>query len=291
LVRDRLSHRRVLLILDDAADESHVRSLLPGSGSTAVLVTSQRHLGGLESATHITLAPFGVEESRAFLGSVVGAKRVRNALTAADRIARACGGLPLALRIAGARLASRPHLSVDRFAARLDDLRLLDELIVGDLDMRAAVQRYLTGLPSGERAALLQIGLLPDAPITVERLAALLDVRPDAAEEVLENLVDVHAAVPIEDGTTDELRCTVPNPLRLYARECSLRELPEDVRMASLGRVRDLLVSQNAAPDDESATADPEAEAGDAHWLRCPPHRTVRSTPPSIGGAIGPAWR
>jgi hypothetical protein len=291
LVRDRLSHRRVLLILDDAADESHVRSLLPGSGSTAVLVTSQRRLGGLESATHITLAPFDGEESRAFLGGVVGAKRVRNALAAADRIARACGGLPLALRIAGARLASRPHLSVDRFAARLDDSRLLDELIVGDLDLRAAVQRYVSELPSSERAALLQIGLLPDAPITVDRVAALLDVRPDAAEEVLENLVDVHAAVPIE-GSTDELRCTVPNPLRLYARECALRELPEDVRMASLARVRDRLVSQQAATrDDEPATTEPDGAADEAHWLRCPPHRAVRPTPPSIGGAIGPAWR
>jgi DNA-binding SARP family transcriptional activator len=249
VLRDRLSSRRVLLILDDAADERHVRGLLPGSGPSAVIATSQRRLGGLESANHIVLAPFSNSESRVFLARIVGAKRTGNATNAVDRIVHACGALPLAVRIAGERLASRTHVSLDRFAARLDDQRLLDELSVGDLEMRASVKRYVDELCCSERSAVIRLGLLPDGEISVAQVAALL-----------EDLVDAHAVVPLANSDTGELRCVMPNPLRVYARECAYRDELAEERHAALARLAAITAGTRPSRLEEQTT--------NRHWVR-----------------------
>jgi transcriptional regulator with XRE-family HTH domain len=108
LFRSRLAGRRVLLVADDAASSAQVRPLLPGTGASAVLVTSRRQLAGLPGTTLVMLDPLTQDEAIGLLGQIAGQQRMAAEPQAAGELAQACGLLPLALRIAGARLAARP---------------------------------------------------------------------------------------------------------------------------------------------------------------------------------------
>jgi DNA-binding SARP family transcriptional activator len=140
LYRSMLAGRRVLVLADDAANAGQVRPLLPGSEGTAVLVTSSRRLADLEGARTIEVGPLSQSESVAMLAKVAGSKRLTAEPSSAAAIAKVCDGLPLALRIAGARLAASPALRVSDLAAELRrDLvtgrGILAELAVGDLSV------------------------------------------------------------------------------------------------------------------------------------------------------------
>lgn len=111
LLRSRLAQRRFLIVLDDAADGAQVRPLLPGTGGSAVLVSSRRRMPDLP-AHHFSLGELKQEEARALLGTVAGPDRLVTDAAGADRVLIGCGSLPLAVRIAGSRLASR--MVVDR---------------------------------------------------------------------------------------------------------------------------------------------------------------------------------
>ena len=119
--RNLLADRNVLVVLDDAADESQVSPLLPGAGPAAVLVTSRGRLAGLAGAEHVKLDVFDERTSLELLGRIAGLDRVVAQPGPAAAVAGQCGHLPLALRIAGARLATRPHRSIKQLADRLAD--------------------------------------------------------------------------------------------------------------------------------------------------------------------------
>jgi DNA-binding SARP family transcriptional activator len=121
LLRSRLADLQLLLILDGVADEAQVRPLLPGAGDCSVILTSCRRLGGLDGIRRFQLGTFTEDEALDLLGRLIGPERVAQDRSAAGRIVAACGLLPLAVRIAGARLAGLDHLPLDRFADRLED--------------------------------------------------------------------------------------------------------------------------------------------------------------------------
>jgi DNA-binding SARP family transcriptional activator len=106
LYRSRLADRRVLVVLDNAADEAQVRPLLPGSPSCAVLVTSRGRLAALDGALRFDVDVLGARDTVRLLARIAGQARVAAEPEAADTIGRLCGHLPLAVRVAGARLAS-----------------------------------------------------------------------------------------------------------------------------------------------------------------------------------------
>ncbi|QMU73261.1 AfsR/SARP family transcriptional regulator [Streptacidiphilus sp. P02-A3a] len=210
LLRSRLLGLRLLLVLDGVADEAQVRPLLPGGGGCSVILTSCRHLGGLEAFGHFPIGLFTEAEALRLLRRIVGADRVDRAPSAARRIVRACGLLPLAVRIAGARLAGLGHLPLERFADRLEDEgRLLDELVVGDLSVRDCFDRYLRVLGPAERLALARLATVwgPDQGAT-------------EPEDLLERLVGVHALTvdPAAAPTGGRRQPFVmPSPLRVFA--------------------------------------------------------------------------
>ena len=111
LYRARLADRRVLVVLDDAASEAQVRPLLPGTPGCAVLVTSRARLVGLEGARLLDLEVLHTEQAVELLARILGAGRVAAEPDAAAAIVGYCGQLPLAVRIAGARLAARPQVA------------------------------------------------------------------------------------------------------------------------------------------------------------------------------------
>ncbi|MEU6764028.1 helix-turn-helix domain-containing protein [Streptomyces sp. NPDC046853] len=195
--RTLLTERQVLVVLDNALDAAQVRPLLPAGRGCAVLVTSRSVLAALNGAAHLHLAPLPPPASVQVLGLWAGAGRLSAEHGAAAAIAHHCGHLPLALRIAGARLAARPRWPVGELAGRLaDPARRLAELSFADLDMHAALEaghrELLTRGPTG-RAAALALPLLAAAQgeLTVERAAATTEGAPSVTEAILEHLVDV----------------------------------------------------------------------------------------------------
>ncbi|TDD31942.1 SARP family transcriptional regulator, partial [Nonomuraea terrae] len=161
LYRTMTARRRLLVVLDDAADEAQVRPLLPTGPGSLTLVTSRSPLAGLEAARAYELGVLDEDEALAMLGGVAGHERVRAEPEAALGIVRLCGHLPLALRIAGSRLARKPGWTLAYLADRLgDERRRLDELSAGDLAVRSSLALGYRGLPDPQRRLLRGLGAL-----------------------------------------------------------------------------------------------------------------------------------
>ncbi|NGN68401.1 tetratricopeptide repeat protein [Streptomyces sp. A7024] len=236
--RAELADRRALVVLDNAVSERQLRPLLPGTGDSAVLITSRGGLAGLEGALRVGLGLLPEPEALALLARAVGDDRTRKDAKAAARITRQCGHLPLALRIAGARLATRPHLSAARLADALaDERRRLDELVAGDLEVRASVSLSYEALPPPARRALRMLGLLDVPTVPGWVLGALLDGPYDEGERALDTLLDNHL---VEVAATDiggEPRFRLHDLVRLYAHEQAAAEDPAACRAAAVRRV------------------------------------------------------
>ncbi|MFE9429025.1 BTAD domain-containing putative transcriptional regulator [Kitasatospora sp. NPDC006697] len=200
LLRTTLAGRRVLLVLDNARDADQVLPLLPGNGRCAAVVTSRTALTDLPGAVQLPLEPLDVEEQRAFLAAVCGHERVRQDPDGALRLLAACAGLPLALRIAGARLAARPAWSLSTLAERLDDGRgRLRGLSAGRLAVHATFETSYLAIRDGGRAtereaarAFRLLGLWPGRLLGVGAAAALLDRPVARTGDLLEQLTDSH---------------------------------------------------------------------------------------------------
>jgi DNA-binding SARP family transcriptional activator len=234
--RTRLAGRRVLVVLDNAADEAQVRPLLPASPACGVLITARSRLAGLEAASTIVLDVLEPHEAVALLGRVAGARRVAAEPDAALAIAGLCGYLPLAVRVAGAKLAARPHWRLARLAERLaDEHRRLDELTAGDLEVRASVALSYKGRDEALRRAFRMLGLLDGPDFAAWLAGALLD-RREEAEEMLERLVEAQLLEIASEGAGGLVRYRFHDLLRVYARERLKDEEPEAARRAALER-------------------------------------------------------
>ncbi|MFF0319428.1 BTAD domain-containing putative transcriptional regulator [Nonomuraea angiospora] len=198
--RSRLHDRRVLVVLDDAADLAQIRPLLSASLGNTLLVTSRETMSWGEDAVQLELARMSPAESATMLANLAGAGRISADAGETARLVRLCDGLPLALRIAGARLAGRPGWSVSALAARLSDERTrLHELAAGDLAVRSSLAGSHTALERGSRPVdrlaarmLALLGLLHVPEMTAEVAGALAGIEPGQAESALERLVDAH---------------------------------------------------------------------------------------------------
>ncbi|MEV7026897.1 BTAD domain-containing putative transcriptional regulator, partial [Kitasatospora sp. NPDC093558] len=222
LYRTLLAGRRVLVVLDNAAGESQLRPLLPGSNAgeqhSKALVTSRATLTALPGARLVDLGGFDPAHAETLLRHIVGDARVAAEPVAAGQIADLCGGMPLAVRIAGARLAARPRWSLARLAELLrDERRRLDELAAGDLAVRAGFAVGYTRLSEPTRRTFRLLGLLDAPDVAPWAAAALADVPLEEAERQLQELID--AQLLQETGTEPHLRYRFHDLVRLYARE------------------------------------------------------------------------
>jgi tetratricopeptide (TPR) repeat protein len=235
--RTRLADRRVLVVLDNAADEAQVRPLLPASQGCAALVTSRTQLSGLEAAHPLCLDVLVPDQAVQLLAKLAGSGRVAAEPQAAAAIVRLCGWLPLAVRIAGARLASRPQWRLALLNERLaDEHGRLDELATGDLEVRASVALSYFGRGEVERRLFRLLGLLAPPSIPAWVAAALLDTGPMEAEGLLERLVDAQLVEAAGQDQTGQLRYRLHDLVRVYARERLALEEPEPAQQASLQR-------------------------------------------------------
>ena len=199
-LRARMADRRVLLVLDDACAAQQVLPLLPGTVGSAVVVTSRSVLGDLASAHEVRLMPFEPAEAVEFLGRLVGADRVEAEPEAARRIALATGGLPLALRTVGARLARRPESAMAAFADRLSNQeRLLNELAYGSMDIRSALRSTYGMLPADVAKAYRRLGLV--GSLAVSSWVVGLIAAHEEPDRLIEQLVEANVLVGV--GTDD----------------------------------------------------------------------------------------
>jgi transcriptional regulator with XRE-family HTH domain len=206
---------RLLIVADDAAGEAQVRPLLPNSPGSLVLITSRRTLSGLESVVRLVLDVLTPAEAVELLGEIAGHDRVTAEADVALRIAELCDHLPLALRIAGNRLADRPDWPLGRLERRLRDPgRRLSALTAGDLDVRSALAPSYERLAPTARRVFRALGLLPGPVVAVGTVAVVSGLPLDATEEQLEALVDARVLRTAADGGY-----LVSGLVRLFARE------------------------------------------------------------------------
>ncbi|WP_410537655.1 BTAD domain-containing putative transcriptional regulator [Streptomyces sp. KL2] len=238
LFRSKLSGRRLLLVLDDATSEEQVRPLLPGSPTCAVIVTSRKRLGGLTGAHRLDIDVFDTDKSIELLTRIVGEDRVEAEREAAVELVTSCGGLPLALRIAGARLASRPHWQMEGLVRRLrDEARRLDELAHHGLELRSNMELAYRGL--GESAARLfrRLSMVRVLDFPDWTAAALLDVSPAEGRELLDTLVDAQLLDVVVYPGSRSPRYRFHDLIRIYAKERLSAEEDGHERAAALSRL------------------------------------------------------
>ncbi|ONI71966.1 SARP family transcriptional regulator [Kribbella sp. ALI-6-A] len=218
-LRSLLAGRRVLILLDDAKDSQQVRPLLPGSRDSAVLVTSRNDLAGLsvlDSALGTTVAVLEEDEAVDLLRAVIGAARVDREPAAAAELARLCGHLPLALRIAASHLAGRREESIASYAEQLrGGDRLFALSLAGEPDAAVEVafhRSYVALTPDSQRLFAL-LGVVPGPDVTSEAAAALLGTTPVVAGRLLDTLVTENLLIRQQD------RYRMHDLLRLYAEQ------------------------------------------------------------------------
>ncbi|WP_171074210.1 AfsR/SARP family transcriptional regulator [Nonomuraea basaltis] len=235
--RSLTAGRSLLIILDNALDARQVRPLLPAGADCVVIITSRQALTSLDGVNHLHLAELDPADSTTLLARMAGPAQVHAEPEAAARIVRLCGGLPLALHIAAARLAARPHWTLSYLADRLADAtRRLDTLEHADLAVRvslAASLHHLREEPTGQEATEMfaLLGLLDTPEHTPAAAAALADRPAYAVEAVLDHLL---AARLLEPAGPDRYR--MHDLVRLYAREQAARDIPEPERRAATHR-------------------------------------------------------
>ncbi|MEU2610956.1 tetratricopeptide repeat protein [Micromonospora sp. NPDC007271] len=231
LWRSELSRRRALVVLDNAVDADQVRPLLPGAGKSAVLVTSRYRLISLDRVPPVSLEPLADADAAHLFGRAAGL-----ALTdkeAMSQVLRQCGGLPLALRMAGARLRHRPGWTVAVLAERL----------------RATPSRFdsafgmsLRQLDAMQRRMFRLLGVLPGADFDAAAAGALTAMPPDRVGAVLEELVDAHLVQEPSPG-----RYRMHDLIRQYAADIAADEEPQ--AEAALRRVLSHYLGQAIAHD------------------------------------------
>ncbi|MCC5579595.1 winged helix-turn-helix domain-containing protein [Microtetraspora sp. AC03309] len=245
LFRSVTAHRTMLVVLDNAVDESQVRPLVSTGPGCATLVTSRPMLCALDGAVHLDLGPPSDHEAREMLAARCGLERVQADLTHTTRIVALCGRLPLALRIAGTRLATRREWSPAAYAEVLEDERQrLDALQCGDLSIRLSLAAGYQALLDGPtrtdlRAAVLfrRLGLLPARDFDAAIAAALLDECVTLTSAALGRLADVRLIEPAPLG-----RYRVFDLIRLFAREQAMRGDTPEQREQALERVLNCFV-------------------------------------------------
>ncbi|HEU4421766.1 MAG TPA: diguanylate cyclase [Pilimelia sp.] len=214
--RSLTHNRRLLVVLDNAVSEAQVRPLLPSGPNILVFVTSRRSLAGLEGARRLLLEMLTADEAVNLLAHIVGPARVAAETAAAYEVARLCGFLPLALRIAGNRLASRPGWTIEYLARQLrDDQHRLAVLTAGDLQVRSTFAVSYEHLTDRTRAGFGRLSLAPGPEFDAALARVLVEADAVETEAILDELVD---ASLIEPASVPG-RYRFHDLLRIFARE------------------------------------------------------------------------
>ncbi len=247
LFRSLVAGKRMLLLIDNAVDTSQVASLLPGSESCTVLVTSRNLLSGLLAgygARPLRLDALVGVEARALLSGKLGEERIAAEPEAVDDLLRFCGGFPLALSIVAGLAQARPRLPLAALVAELREFGL-GALDGGDpaASLPSVLSWSYRRMSPGQLTMLVLVGIAPGTDIDLRAIAALAGLPKEEARTVLlslerASLIEQHAAG----------RFAMHDVIRRHAVDTA-RTLPEEVRSAALHRVVDFYLHSAYAAD------------------------------------------
>ncbi|MFI7676055.1 BTAD domain-containing putative transcriptional regulator [Actinophytocola sp. NPDC049390] len=239
LYRSILADRRVLVVLDDARDAEQVHPLLPAASSSFVLVTSRIRMDGLVARTGakmLSLGTLAADAAERLIELMAGTPAHSRDREQRRKLARLCGHLPLALRIAAARLAANPQWTVTDLVEELTDERSrLGALDTEDVDtsVRAALDVTYRSLRSEPAEIVRHLGLFPGTRIGPGPVAALRDGDVDECRRVLRALA---ASFVVTETSRDVF--LMHDLVRLHASERAEAEMSEVDRAAAVRRLR-----------------------------------------------------
>ncbi|MBA2896569.1 AfsR/SARP family transcriptional regulator [Nonomuraea soli] len=278
--RTVIGKRRVLVLLDNVRMIEQVKPLLPGSGQCCVIVTSRDPLGDLiaqEGATEVRLDVLGADDSAALLTGIADSALVGDDPNATGALGALCDGLPLALRIVGAKLTGRSYWTPARLVKRLtDERRRLDELSYGQMTVRASFALSYRDLSPDAARMFRRLGLLSAPDFAAWAGAALLDIGESEAEDLIEQLVDAQILEVVGRDFSGQIRYRFHDLVRLYARERAQAE--EDPREYPLALSRTLsawLALAEEAHEREYGGAFTQLHSPVERWRPCVPEALV----------------
>ncbi|SOE06776.1 XRE family transcriptional regulator [Streptomyces sp. Ag109_G2-15] len=277
--RSELARRRVVVVLDNAADADQVRPLLPGAGESVALVTSRNRLLGLDEVPPVSLDVLSPRESAELLARASGDPdgpdgRLTREPESAAEVLRLCGHLPLALRLAGARLRHRPGWTVGILVERM-----AEGASEFDAEFSAAFAMSVRQLNRPQARLFRMLGLLPGASFDEYVVAALAEVPLRSALATLEDLVDAHL---VQQPTAGRYR--LHDLVHQHARRATAEQDPAAERERALGRILDYYVHAAAAADAAMPFLSPAVRPRRAgRRPSCPGSRT--RTRPSPGSS------
>lgn len=236
LLRHRLAGKRMLIVLDNAADQNQVEQLVPGTSGCLVVITSRRRLTGLDSTRVLSLDVLPHPEAVALLRRVVGEERMATEPPdAVDEIVELCGGLPLAVRVAAARLRSRPSWTARHLADRLrGHHRQLGELRAGERSVAGALALSYRQLAERQRRTYRLLGLHPGLEFDDHAAAALAGCGQLRAQRDVEELFSAHLLQEHRPG-----RYRFHDLVRAHAALLAADDEPVSLRRAAVGRLLD----------------------------------------------------
>ncbi|MEI5100466.1 BTAD domain-containing putative transcriptional regulator [Streptomyces sp. PmtG] len=234
LYRTVTADKRILVVLDDAADATQLTPLLPPAPRSAALITSRTRVTTAVS-TAVVLDGMEQSEAQGFITAVIGEQRAQAEPADVAALAAACGHLPLALRIMATRLAQRPRWSVRSMVERLSsEDRLLGELRTGDLSVDRAFELSYDQLTPAQAAAFVTLAVPKVHEWSLAAAATVLDLPEVQAETVLEELVDTALLTSPGPG-----RYAFHDLVVAYARTKAVHRLTDEERTAALARAAD----------------------------------------------------
>ncbi|WP_319460026.1 AfsR/SARP family transcriptional regulator [Micromonospora sp. RTP1Z1] len=235
LWRSELAARRALVVLDNAASADQVAPLMPTGPDCLTIITSRRRLVGLDEGRPSSLSVLDEDEAVELLGRVAGVDRVVAEPEAAEEVVRRCGYLPLAIRLAGARLAHRQHWRIADLAERLAVGRdLLAEFAAGERSVGQAFGLSYAQVTAPAQRLFRLLGLHPGVRFDNRVAAALAELPLPETQDVLDELVDAHLAEEVEPGGY-----RLHDLIRGYARMLVAEPDRADERRAGLERLLD----------------------------------------------------
>ncbi|MDW5327962.1 AfsR/SARP family transcriptional regulator [Plantactinospora sp. KLBMP9567] len=250
LYRSQMFHRRMLVLLDNARDAAQLRPLLPGGPGCLVVVTSRARLADLvaiEGAGPVPVDPLPAREARELLLRRIGGHRAGDEPQAVADILARCAGLPLALAIVAARVATSRDLSLTDLAGQLRrGADRLDALSTGDptTDLRAVFSWSYRSLSPAAARLFRLLGLHPGPDLSAAAAASLAGRPPAETRETLAELTRSNLVGQRSDG-----RYAPHDLLRAYAAEVAERFDSERRRRAAVDRLLDHYVYSADAAD------------------------------------------